>query len=102
MGVVPGGERELVVGVNDTLMDAKSHCIPREDLAQVIVQAALEKDAIGRNTVFDLISHEPGAEGTSVWDKNLAKLLSTLKGEKYLYNEKSERPFNEGVGGLCF
>merc|ERR1712050_627197 len=84
--VVPGGERELVVGVNDTLMDAKSHCIPREDLAQVIVQAALEKDAIGRHTVFDVVSHEPGAEGTTVWDKNLYKLLSTLK-DKYSYAE---------------
>lgn len=83
--VVLGGERELMVGLDDELMDnpAKSRCIPREDVAQVVVQAALEKEAIGR--AFDLVSHEPGAEGTKVWDKNLASLLGKLNGRMYSY-----------------
>merc|ERR1711953_615628 len=45
--LVPGGQRELLVGVNDVLMDnpVESRCIPREDLAEVVVQCSLAPEA---------------------------------------------------------
>jgi len=36
--VAAGGRRELVVGVNDTLLDSATRTIPREDVAEVLVQ----------------------------------------------------------------
>merc|ERR1712039_313921 len=83
---VPGGERELLVGVDDQFSknDTKSRCIPREDVAEVVVQAALEKAAVGRS--FDLVSHEPDASRT-VWNKNLGSLLKTLDGRNCNYDE---------------
>merc|ERR1711972_1243910 len=53
---VPGGERELLVGVNDVMMDndRERRCIPREDLAEVVIQCALESSAT-KGAVFDLV-----------------------------------------------
>jgi len=85
---VPGsGERELLVGVNDVMMDnpAETRCIPREDLAEVVVQIALEPQAYGGIT-FDLTSKDPKKiEGTTPWDKNLATLLTSagITGKSY-------------------
>merc|ERR1719433_299976 len=76
--VVPGGERELLVGVNDELMDnpPETRCIPREDLAEVVVQCALAPEDCSYKT-FDLCSKDPKLGGTP-WDKNLAPLLGSL------------------------
>lgn len=75
---VPGtGERELLVGVNDAMLDnpAETRCIPREDLAEVVTQIALEPQAY-RGIAFDLTSKDPSKiTGTTPWDKNLATLL---------------------------
>jgi len=84
--VVPGGKRELLVGVDDVMMDnpAKSRCIPREDLAEVVMQCALHPEAaVGRS--FDLSSHDPSIEGTTVWDKDLPSLLKGLEGKNCDY-----------------
>jgi len=98
--VVPGGERELLVGINDTMMDndAKERCIPREDLAEVVVQCALEPEAyVGR--VFDLASKDASLEGSKVWDKNLKTLLSKLDGQVYDYSKPEHPILKEGFEG---
>eukprot|EP00930_Biecheleria_cincta_P036314 TRINITY_DN24914_c0_g2_i1.p1 TRINITY_DN24914_c0_g2~~TRINITY_DN24914_c0_g2_i1.p1 ORF type:complete len:317 (-),score=48.90 TRINITY_DN24914_c0_g2_i1:299-1168(-) len=80
--VVPGGERELIVGVDDALMDRKSRCIPREDVADVVVQCVLEPEtAAGRS--FDIVANEP-EEGKG-WDRNLKTLLTGLGGQNCDY-----------------
>ena len=38
---LPGGERELVLGVDDSQAGTESRTVPREDVAEVIVQALL-------------------------------------------------------------
>lgn len=60
----PGGEREIVFGVNDALLQEKVRSIPRSDVARVCVQALSEPAA--RNRSFDIISKAPGAEGAQV------------------------------------
>lgn len=79
---VPGGERELVVGVDDVLMDRKSRNIPREDVADVVVQCVLEPEtAAGRS--FDIVANEP--EGSKGWDRNIKMLLAGLGGQNCDY-----------------
>jgi len=85
---VKGGERELLVGLNDALMDnpAETRCIPREDLADVVVQCALDPAAIG--AVFDLTSKDPlKIKDQKVWDKDIKTLLANLGKEKYDYSK---------------
>jgi len=79
--VVPGGQRELLVGVNDVMLDnpAESRCIPREDLAEVVVQCALDPAACS-NLTFDLSSKDPEKLGGTPWDKNLKTLLGSIDG----------------------
>lgn len=79
--VVPGGERELLVGINDVMMDnkAEARCIPRDDLAEVVVQCALNPE-VCKNVAFDLASKDPAKLGGVPWDKNLKTLLGSLKG----------------------
>ncbi|MDJ0510952.1 MAG: SDR family oxidoreductase [Crocosphaera sp.] len=54
----PGGKRELIVGKDDTLLNNPPQgiptSIPREDVAEVVVQALQESKA--KNKAFDLIS----------------------------------------------
>lgn len=58
----PGGQRELIVGKDDTLLahppDGIPTSIPRADVAEVVVQALLEPAA--RNKAFDVISKPEG------------------------------------------
>ncbi len=64
----PGGQRELIVGKDDTLLshppDGISPSIPRADVAEVTVQALLEPAA--RDKAFDLISKPEGSSGAKV------------------------------------
>jgi uncharacterized protein YbjT (DUF2867 family) len=57
----PGGERELLVGQDDQLLNNPPNgiptSIPRADVAEVVVQALMEPNA--RNKVFDLMSKPP-------------------------------------------
>lgn len=83
--VVKGGERELLVGIDDAMLanPTETRCIPREDLAEVVLQCALEPEAIGKT--FDLASKDPikCADNNKVWDKNLKTLLGSLDGKTY-------------------
>lgn len=81
---VKGGERELLVGVNDAMMEnpTETRCIPREDLAEVVLQCALEPSAVGK--VFDLTSKDPvKCADNTIWDKNMKTLLGKLGGQRY-------------------
>lgn len=63
-----GGEREVIFGVNDELLKEKVRSIPRDDVAEVCVQALLQPRASKRS--FDIISKEPGqGEVTKDWKK---------------------------------
>lgn len=82
---VPGGERELLVAVDDVMMSnpTSSRCIPREDLASVVVQCVQHpRFCVGRS--FDLASNEPGT-GT-VWDGELETLMGKLEGKNCDYS----------------
>jgi len=54
----PGGKRKLLVGKNDTLLNRESPTIPREDVAELMVQALSIPEA--RNKAFDVVS-EPAS-----------------------------------------
>jgi len=69
----PGGMRPLVVGVDDQLMAGVNRAVPREDVAEVLVQSLLHKNFENRS--FDLVS-APSA-GAAV-DTNFAALLGEL------------------------
>jgi uncharacterized protein YbjT (DUF2867 family) len=64
----PGGQRELLVGKDDQLLqnppDGIPTSVPRGDVAEVVVQALLEPAA--RNKAFDLISKPEDAPGATV------------------------------------
>ncbi|MDR9403650.1 MAG: SDR family oxidoreductase [Halothece sp. Uz-M2-17] len=49
-----GGKRKLLVGKHDTLLNRESPTIPREDVAELIVQALVIPEA--RNKAFDVVS----------------------------------------------
>ena len=53
----PGGEREIVVGVDDKLLMEKVRNIPREDVATVCVEALTREEA--KNRSFDIICRSP-------------------------------------------
>lgn len=69
----PGGEREIVVGVDDEQLETENRSIPRADVAALLV-AALE-NASYRNRSFDART-KPIGEGTVTTD--LGKLLEDM------------------------
>jgi len=71
----PGGRRKLVVGVDDKLLPEQNRSIPREDVAEVLVQSLL--NPAFKNRSFDLVS-EPDS-GAPV-ESDFAKLLAPLEG----------------------
>jgi hypothetical protein len=74
----PGGEREVVVGVDDL----ESGSIPRDDVAQVMLAAVRFPDAY-KNRSFD-IRAKPVGEGTVTAD--FESLLEGLKGRNCDYS----------------
>ncbi|AFZ43751.1 NAD-dependent epimerase/dehydratase [Halothece sp. PCC 7418] len=56
----PGGQRKLLVGKHDTLLNRESPTIPREDVAELIVQALMIPEA--RNKAFDVVSEAASPE----------------------------------------
>lgn len=72
----PGGKRELLVGKNDRFLTDNPTgiptSIPREDVAEVVVQALLEPNA--RNKAFDVIS-KPEDDPSSVITTDFAGLF---------------------------
>jgi uncharacterized protein YbjT (DUF2867 family) len=53
-----GGKRQLTVGKNDEFLALTSRTVPRADVAEVVVQALLEGNAVNKG--FDLASKEEG------------------------------------------
>lgn len=76
----PGGERELVVGVDDEREGTDSRTVPREDVAEVLVQALLHESYRGRS--FDLRA-KPVGDGSATTD--FATLLDGLGGRNCDY-----------------
>lgn len=62
----PGGEREIVVGVDDDQTGTESRSIPREDVATVMLAAVKYPDAY-KNRSFD-IRAKPVGDGTPTTD----------------------------------
>lgn len=64
----PGGQRELIIGKDDTLLanppDGIPTSIPRADVAEVVAQAL--KSSVVRNKAFDVISKPEGTPGAVV------------------------------------
>ncbi len=59
-----GGKRKLLVGKNDTLLDRDSPTIPREDVAELIVQALTIPEA--RNKALDVITESVAASPAEI------------------------------------
>lgn len=57
-----GGQREIIWDTDDALLRTNFRKIPREDVAEVLVQALIHKEAIGR--IID-ISSKPVASSTA-------------------------------------
>ena len=77
----PGGKRELLVGKDDALSinppDGIPNSIPREDVANVVVNALKESDA--RNKAFDVIS-KPENAPNAVVTNDFASLFTQTTG----------------------
>jgi uncharacterized protein YbjT (DUF2867 family) len=78
----PGGERELVVGVDDEQIGTDSRTVPREDVAQVMLEAVRYPKIYG-NRSFDLRAKPPG-DGKPTTD--FTTLLDSLKGKNCDYS----------------
>ena len=77
----PGGERELVLGVDDSQAGTESRTVPREDVAEVIVQALLNDAYRGRS--IDLRA-KPVGDGAPTRD--FGALLDALGGRNCDYS----------------
>jgi len=75
-----GGKRELCLGVDDKNTLTDNNTVPREDVAEVFVQALLNDDYRGRS--FDLVS-KPEGDGTTTED--FQALLLALDGKNCDY-----------------
>jgi uncharacterized protein YbjT (DUF2867 family) len=73
----PGGIRELIVGKDDLLLKSPPQgiatSIPREDVAEVVIQALLESNA--KNKAFDIIS-KPEDDTSAVVTKDFTTLFA--------------------------
>ncbi|GAB4538841.1 MAG: SDR family oxidoreductase [Pleurocapsa sp.] len=78
----PGGVRELLVGKDDELLNNPPNgiptSVPREDVAEVVVQALIEPNA--RNKAFDLISKPEEDSTTSITQDFAALFARTTEG----------------------
>jgi uncharacterized protein YbjT (DUF2867 family) len=78
----PGGERELVVGVDDQMTGTDSRSIPRDDVAQVMLEA-LRDPAQYAGRSFD-VRAKPVGDGTATTD--FSTLLDPLQGKNCDYS----------------
>jgi len=86
----PGGRRKLYVGVDDRVEGCDNNSVPREDVAEVLVQALLHPSEY-RNRSFDLVSEKPsaveaGGAAPAAVETDFAALLSTLQGKNCDYS----------------
>jgi len=77
----PGGERELCLGVDDKVTLTDNNSVPREDVAELMVQA-LQNDEYKQRSI-DLVS-KPVGEGTITTD--FVALLAALGGKSCDYS----------------
>lgn len=77
-----GGERELVLGVDDSTEGTDSRTVPREDVAEVMLQALKHPDLYG-NRSFDLRA-KPSEEGSPTTD--FRALVESLNGKNCDYS----------------
>jgi len=85
-----GGQRELIVGVDDDRVtyggENSPRTVPREDVATVMMEACRNVEAYG-NRSFDLRAHEPAAsEDDSCVTIDFSKLLDPLEGKNCNYS----------------
>ena len=80
----PGGERELVVGVDDDTSygNTESRTVPREDVAETMLEAIRYPDTYSGRS-FDLRA-KPVGEGTPTVD--FEKLMDMIKGKSCDYS----------------
>lgn len=78
-----GGERELVLGVDDSMEGTDSRTVPRADVAELMLQSVREADVyVGRS--FDLRAKPPTEEGSPTTD--FRALLGSLDGKNSDYS----------------
>jgi len=78
----PGGMRELVLGVDDEQAGTESRTVPREDVAEVLIQALLHAEEY-RGRSFDLRA-KPEGEGEATTD--FGALAGSLAGRNCDYS----------------
>ena len=78
-----GGERQLFLGTDDSMMKREYRLIPREDVAEICLLAL--KSAAALNRSFDIVAG-PVGDGQP-FDGNLDALLSTLDGNNADYSQ---------------
>jgi len=78
----PGNKRELVVGVDDSQEGTESRTVPREDVAEVMLQALRFPTAFSKRS-FDLRA-KPEGDGTPTTD--FEGLLDVLEGRNTDYD----------------
>lgn len=78
----PGGERELVAGVDDSMEGTDSRTVPREDVAQVMLEALRHPEQYAGRS-FDLRAKNVG-DGSPTTD--FASLLDRLGGKNCDYS----------------
>lgn len=86
----PGGQRELIVGVDDDRVtyggENSPRTVPREDVATVMMEACRNVEAYG-NRSFDLRAYEPvSSEEDSCVMIDYSKLLDPLEGKNCDYS----------------
>jgi hypothetical protein len=88
----PGGERELLVGVDDALLAGDRRSVPRADVAEFVLRA-LEIETI-KNVSFDLASREPGegTVGVSKSNDDFIALIDSLNGARADYSVPKNSP----------
>merc|ERR1712176_452591 len=70
----PGGERRIIVGADDADLGYRS--LPREDVAEMVVEALLHKESIGKS--MDLVSEDPGSTAPTT-DADFVALFESAK-----------------------
>jgi uncharacterized protein YbjT (DUF2867 family) len=77
----PGSERELVVGVDDSMEGTESRTVPRDDVAQVMLESLRHQEQYAGRS-FDLRAKEKG-DGAAT--KDFSSLLDRLEGKNCDY-----------------
>lgn len=69
-----GGQRELVLGVDDALLAGSVRSIPRADVAELMVQCL----SLADRRSIDVVARDPGAGTPTVGAQGYAALLAGM------------------------